>query len=130
MLKNLLMYSVLLALVSFANFANASIEEDLANICAIVKANDKSELRKKMRTVQSNHSIKLKDYYTGISCGSNSLIRVAILNNALDTGTLLVKKMPKKSLSAAESDGKTLLAWINEQGLADNPVAAVVKDRM
>jgi UDP-N-acetylglucosamine pyrophosphorylase len=130
MLKKLLITSVCLATISFPNFANATIEDDLANICAIVKANDKGELRKKMRKVQSNHSIKLRDYYTGISCGENSLIRVAILNNALEAGTLLVKKMPKKSLAVAESDGKTLLAWINEQGLADNPVALVVKDRM
>jgi hypothetical protein len=38
--------------------------------------------------------------------------------------------MPKKSLAQPEADGQTLLAWINEQGLSDNPVALVVKDRM
>lgn len=130
MLKKLLVSSVCLACFSFSNFANASIEDDLANICAIVEADDKNELRKKMRTVQSNYSIKLRDYYDGISCGNKSLIRVAILNNALEAGTLLVKKMPKKSLAQPESDGQTLMAWINEQGLADNPVALVVKDRM
>jgi hypothetical protein len=130
MLKKLLVSSVCLACFSLSNFANASIEDDLANICAIVKADDKGELRKKMRTVQSNYSIKLRDYYDGISCGDKSLIRVAILNNALEAGTLLVKKMPKKSLAQPESDGQTLLAWINEQGLSDNPVALVVKDRM
>jgi hypothetical protein len=130
MLKKLLVSSVCLACFSLSNFANASIEDELANICAIVKADDKGELRKKMRTVQSNYSIKLRDYYGGISCGDNSLIRVAILNNAVEAGTLLVKKMPKKSLAQPEADGQTLLAWINEQGLSDNPVALVVKDRM
>jgi hypothetical protein len=130
MLKKLLVSSVCLACFSLSNFANASIEDDLANICAIVKADDKGELRKKMRTVQSNYSIKLRDYYGGISCGDKSLIRVAILNNAVEAGTLLVKKMPKKSLAQPEADGQTLLAWINEQGLSDNPVALVVKDRM
>lgn len=130
MLKKLLISSASLVCLSFSNFANATIEDELANICAIVKADDKSELRKKMRAVQSNYSIKLRDYYEGISCGNNSLIRVAILNNALEAGTLLVKKMPKKSLATPESDGKTLLAWINEQGLADNPVSLVVKERM
>lgn len=130
MLKKLVVSTVCVACFSVSNFANASIEDDLANICAIVKADDKGELRKKMRTVQSNYSIKLRDYYSGISCGDKSLIRVAILNNAVEAGTLLVKKMPKKSLSQPESDGQTLLAWINEQGLSDNPVALVVKDRM
>jgi hypothetical protein len=130
MLKNILITVVCLSLLSFSNFSNASVAEALANICAIVKADDKGELRKKMRTVQSDYAMKLRDYYEGISCGNKSLIRVAILNNALKTGTLLVKKMPKKSLAAPESDGKTLLAWIDEQGLAENPVALVVKDRM
>jgi len=130
MLKKLLISSVCLACFSLSNVAHASINDALANICAIVKADDKGELRKKMRKVQSSYSIKLRDYYTGISCGGNSLIRVAILNNAVEAGTLLVKKMPKKSLAEPESDGKPILAWINEQGLSDNPVALVVKDRL
>ncbi|MFT6267343.1 MAG: hypothetical protein ACJAVV_000140 [Alphaproteobacteria bacterium] len=130
MLKKLLISSVCLTCFSVSNLANASIESVLANICAIVEADDKSELRKKLRNVQSNYSIKLKDYYDGISCGNNSLIRVAILNDASEAGALLVKKMPKKYLSAPEADGKTITAWINEQGMADHPVALAVKARI
>ncbi|MFT4653075.1 MAG: hypothetical protein ACJA0G_001235 [Kangiellaceae bacterium] len=130
MLKKILISFACLACFSLSNTANASLEDQLANICAIVEADDKSELRKKMRNVESNYSIKLKDYYGGISCGNNSLIRVAILNNAAETGALLVKKMPKKSLAEPEADGKTLLAWINDEGLTDNPVALAVKERL
>lgn len=110
--------------------SHAGVEDALANICAIVKADDEGELRKKMKAVRSDYSLQLRDYYTGISCGGNSLIRLAILNNATEAGTLLVKKMPKKELGKPEKDGKTLQAWINEQGLADNAVALVVKDRI
>ena len=102
----------------------------LANICTIVKADDKGELRKKMRRVQSDYKLKLRDYYTGISCGGNSLIRTAMLNDAVEAGTLLVKKMPKSDLSTPENDGKTLTAWISENGLDASPLAAVIKDRM
>jgi hypothetical protein len=134
MLKKLLVSSLCIVGVSFAssmtNFANASIEDDLANICAIVEADDKSELRKKMRVVQSNHSIQLKDYYDGISCNNKSLIRVAITNDASEVGKLLVKRMPKKSLASPEADGKTVLAWIDEQGLSEHPVAIAVKERI
>lgn len=112
------------------NFAHASVEDALSNICAIVKADDKNELRKKMKNVQSDYSLKLKDYYEGVQCGGKSLIRVALLNDSVEAGKLLVKKMPKKHLKAPEADGKTLLAWINEQGLADKPLAAIVKDRL
>lgn len=106
------------------------VETALANICSIVAADDKSELRKKLKVVKSNYSLRLKDYYTGISCNGNSMIRTAVLNNAVEAGTLLVKKMPKKNLSLPEADGKTLQAWIAEQGLADNPIALVLQDRI
>lgn len=130
MLKQILVSSVAIAGLSVSAQANASIEDALANICAIVKADDKGELRKKLKKVQSDYSVRLKDYYSGISCGGNSLIRVAILNDSLEAGTLLVKKMPKKRLAAPEEDGKTLLGWISEQGLDASPVADVVKKRI
>ena len=110
--------------------AQANVGEALQNICTIVKADDKGELRKKMKRVQSDFSLKIKDYYSGVSCGGNSLIRTAMLNNAVETGTLMVKKMPKRDLKAPEKDGKTVTAWAAENGLADSPIAAVLKDRI
>ena len=90
--------------------AQADINDALQNICTIVKADDKGELRKKMKRVQSDFRLKLKDYYSGISCGGNSLIRTAMKNNSIQTGTLLVKKMPKGELKAPEQDGNTVSA--------------------
>jgi len=130
MLKNLLISSFVFCGLSFSWQAQASIEEALTNICAIVIANDKSELRKKMKNVQSDFQMKLRDYYSGISCNGNSLIRLAVLNNATDVGTLLVKKMPKKHLAAPEQDGKTLQAWITEQGQQNNEIAVALVDRL
>ncbi|MDU0354588.1 DUF3718 domain-containing protein [Paraglaciecola aquimarina] len=114
----------------FAGNAQADVGEALQNICTIVKADDKGELRKKMKRVQADFSLRIKDYYSGVSCGGNSLIRTAMLNNAIETGTLMVKKMPKSDLSAPEKDGKTVQAWAAENGLADSPIAAVLKDRI
>ncbi|GAB5381133.1 MAG: hypothetical protein Alis3KO_04320 [Aliiglaciecola sp.] len=110
--------------------AHADINSALQNICTIVKTDDKGELRKKMKKVQSDFRLKLKDYYSGVTCGGNSLIRTAMLNNAVETGTLLVKKMPKGDLKSPEQDGKTLQAWIAENGLDSNPITAVINDRI
>ena len=110
--------------------AQANINEALANICTIVQADDKGELRKKMRSVQSDYRLKLKDYYTGISCGGESLIRTAFMSNAVEAGTLLIKQMPKSDLGEPEKDGKTLQAWVSEKGYQDSPIAAVLADRM
>ena len=60
--------------LAFSNAAQADVNEALANICTIVQADDKGELRKKMRRVQSDFKLKLHDYYSGISCNGNSLI--------------------------------------------------------
>ena len=114
----------------FAGSANASVEDSLANICTIVQANDKTELRKKMRAVQSDYRLKLHDYYTGISCNGESLIRTAIKNNAVDVGTLLVKKMPSRELQTPEADGKTLQAWIAENGFQSSPIASELQGRI
>jgi len=110
--------------------AHADINAALQNICTIVKTDDKGQLRKKMKKVQSDFRLKLKDYYSGVSCGGNSLIRTAMLNDAVDSGTLLVKKMPKSDLKSPEKDGKTLQAWIAENGLDASPINAALKDRI
>jgi hypothetical protein len=124
----------LAAAIPFALFSVPSqagdIESALANICTIVVADDKSELRKKIKVVRSDFRLQLKDYYTGIKCDGNSMIRTAALNNSVEAGTLLVKKMPKKDLSSPEGDGKTLQAWLAEQGLADNPIAIALQERI
>ncbi|MFD3348946.1 DUF3718 domain-containing protein [Alteromonas macleodii] len=117
--------------LAFSNAAQANdVNEALANICTIVQADDKGELRKKMRRVQSDFKLKLRDYYSGVSCGGQSLIRTALTNNAVEVGTLLVKKMPSKDLSEPESDGKTLQAWIAEQGLQSSPISAELNERI
>jgi hypothetical protein len=121
---------VIVPLVFSVSASSSEIETALANICEIVKTDDKGELRKKMKNVRSNFNLQLRDYYNGISCSGNSLIKLAILNNSVEAGTLLVKKMPKKLLAAPEQDGKTLQAWIDEQGVADNAVAIELLDRI
>ncbi|GAA6183453.1 MULTISPECIES: DUF3718 domain-containing protein [Alteromonadaceae] len=124
--------SLLVVTASFlySGAAQADINDALQNICTIVKTDDKGELRKKMKKVQSDFRLKLKDYYSGVTCGGNSLIRTAVLNEAIETGTLLVKKMPKSDLTSPENDGKTLQSWIAENGLDSSPISAVLKDRI
>ncbi|MDP5030157.1 MAG: DUF3718 domain-containing protein [Paraglaciecola sp.] len=124
--------SMLMSVVSlaFSHAVYADINADLQNICTIVKADDKDELRKKMKKVESDHKLKLQDYYSGISCSGESLIRTALLNNAVESGTLMIKKMPKNQLSSPESDGKTLSDWVAEKGLTGSPIALELNARI
>ena len=79
MLKIVKTSLVIAATFGVSGLAQANVNEALANICTIVQADDKGELRKKMRTVASDYRLKLKDYYSGVSCSGNSLIRTAML---------------------------------------------------
>ncbi|AUC88604.1 hypothetical protein CW735_10805 [Alteromonas sp. MB-3u-76] len=117
--------------LAFSHAAQADdINDALANICTIVQADDKGELRKKMRRVQSDFRLKLRDYYAGVSCGGQSLIRTALESNAVEVGTLLVKKMPSRDLKQPEADGKTLQAWIAEKGLQNSPISEELASRI
>ena len=113
-----------------ANYAHADVNDALQNICTIVRADDKGELRKKMRRVQSDFRLKLKDYYTGVSCGGNSLIRTAMLNDSVETGTLMVKKMPRGDLTSPEEDGETILDWASDNGFGASPIVDALIDRI
>jgi hypothetical protein len=97
MLK-LIKYSIAIVTISFLTmgYVQANVSEALQNICTIVKIDNKSEFRKKMKRIESGFNLKLKDYYTGISFSGKGLIRTAMLNNEIETGTLMMKKNAKK----------------------------------
>ena len=117
--------TVLVAPMSFAD-----VNEDLQNICTIVKNNDKGELRKKMRSVQNDYNLRLGDFYTGVSCGGNSLIRYSMQNNATDVGTYMIKKMSKKDLSQAEADGMAIQQWAEANGYIETEIGKELVDRL
>ncbi|WP_416306586.1 DUF3718 domain-containing protein [Neptunicella sp. SCSIO 80796] len=117
--------TALIAPVSFAD-----VNEDLQNICTIVKNNDKGELRKKMRAVQDDYNLRLGDFYTGVSCGGNSLIRYSMQNNATDVGTYIIKKMSKKDLAQAESDGMPIQQWAEANGFIDSEIGKELLARL
>lgn len=80
----------------------ASVEQDLQNICKIVKEDDKTSLRTKMRNIRKDYGLSLKDYYSGISCSGKSLLHWAEDNNSINTGELMIKKLPKSFASGLE----------------------------
>jgi hypothetical protein len=131
MFKTFKNYIIIATLYTISSgFAQADVNQALKNICTIVEADDKSELRKKMRKVQSDFRLKIKDYYSEVSCSGDSLIRTAIKNNSIETGILMVKKMPKGELEAPEKDGKTVLAWAIDNGMDSSPIVEALNSRI
>ena len=116
MFKRLIIALTSLIAFGLSSNAYADINSDLQNICTIVKNNDKSELRKKMKNIKKDYKLKLGDYYSGVSCGGQSMIRYAMQNSADDVGKYLIKKMKKGDLKAAEKDGQTVKQWAEANG--------------
>lgn len=110
--------------------AFADLTSDLANICTIVKNNDKSELRKKINKVKKEYSIRLGDYYTGITCAGNTLIRHSMVSAAPEAGAYLVKQMRRTDLQKPEADGKTIQQWAEENGHMGGPIGEALMKRL
>ncbi|MBC3767916.1 DUF3718 domain-containing protein [Neptunicella marina] len=108
----------------------ADVNEDLQNICTIVKNNDKGELRKKVRAIQDDYKLRVGDIYPGISCGGSSLIRYSMQNNATDVGVFIIKKMSKKDLGNAEADGQTIQQWAEANGFIGTEIGKELLDRI
>lgn len=121
-MKKLTCLSVALFGLAVCPMAQADINDDLQNICTIVKNDDKSELRKKLKKVQDEYNMRLGDIYSGISCGGISLIRYAMENGAVEAGTFMIKKMSKSELTTAEQDGQMLQEWAQSKGYMDGPI--------
>lgn len=89
--------------------ANASDIQRLAeNLCEYAKTDNRSSMRKKLKSA----SMRLRAIYPGLICGSGgSLMRVAVTNDAMGAAKFIASKAGKKSLNAAEKDGKTVLEF-------------------
>ncbi|MDF2180155.1 DUF3718 domain-containing protein [Aliiglaciecola sp. CAU 1673] len=108
----------------------AAINDDLQNICTIVKNDDKSELRKKMKSIRDDYNLKLGDFYDGISCSGQSLIRFAMVSNANEAGEYMIKSMSRNELTKTEKDGKTIEQWAEANGHLAGTIGAVLVDRL
>jgi len=89
--------------------SNAGDLQRLAeNLCDYAKNNNRASMRKKLKSAR----MKLKAIYPGLICGAGgSLMRVAVSNDSIDAAKFIATKAGKKSLKAAEKDGKTVLQF-------------------
>ncbi|GGD51036.1 DUF3718 domain-containing protein [Lacimicrobium alkaliphilum] len=119
-----------LSFVAFSPVSQADINDDLANICTIVKNDDKSELRKKLKSVQDDYKLRLGDYYGGISCGGSSLIRYAMETGSVESGVYMIKRMSKSDLSTTEKDGMALKDWAEANGHISSEIGKELLSRI
>ncbi|MBY6187162.1 DUF3718 domain-containing protein [Marinobacter hydrocarbonoclasticus] len=111
--------------LTYTPISHANADQLIASVCDYVASDDKNRLRKKLKDTR----IKLRSVYDGITCNGNSLLRTAMLSNAQDVGVFVAKQLPRKTLSAPEADGQTVLQWADSQGFAGSEIAAAITER-
>lgn len=100
---NKLLLVIPIAMISLATVPSAKADMNMSlRICEYVQANDKTRLRKFLKT----QKIKIRNIYKDLRCNQDNLLVFAAKSKALDVGDFLIGKLPSK-LVAAEIDNIT-----------------------
>ena len=93
-MKKLLLASTITALtITSATFAPQAGATDIAqSVCEYVAADDK----KRMRSFLKSNKLKIRSIFDGIQCNGKNLLEFAAVNNSVETGEMMIKKLSKK----------------------------------
>lgn len=95
--------------------ADDEMDRLLVSICEFTKGNDRSNLRKKIKSAD----LQLRRIYGGIVCDGQSLLRFAVNNNANEAAEFIVSQIGKDALSTPEKDGKSIMQFTEAAAAAD-----------
>lgn len=105
-MKQLLLISAIaLISLSVTPVANANTAQSL---CEYVAVDDK----KRLRTYLKSNKLKIRKVFDGVQCNGQNLLAFASSKNATKTGSLMISKLPKKTVTA-------VLPSITQQDLVD-----------
>jgi hypothetical protein len=93
-MKKLILASLLSSLLFIApqSFANKNVA---VSLCDYVAADDK----KRMRSFLKSNKLKIRNIFDSVQCNGQNLLEFAGNNNAVETGKLIISKLPKAVVS-------------------------------
>lgn len=97
-MKKLLLASTItvLSLTSLLTAPQAQANNVAQSVCEYVAADDKKRMRSFLRT----NKIKIRTIFDGIQCNGKNLLEFAVSKDSVKTGSLMISKLPKKTVSA------------------------------
>ena len=97
-MKKLLIASTItvLTLTSVVSTPKAQAADIAQSICEYVAADDK----KRMRSFLKTNKLKIRRIFDGIQCNGKNLLEFAASKDSVQTGSLMISKLPKKVVSA------------------------------
>ncbi len=66
------------------------------SVCEYVAADNK----RRMRSFLKSNKLKIRNIFKGIQCNGQNLLQFAASKGSIKTGTLMINKLPKKTVSA------------------------------
>ncbi|GLX79856.1 hypothetical protein tinsulaeT_31960 [Thalassotalea insulae] len=96
-MKKLLLVSTItaLTLTSVVSVPKAQAANIAQSLCEYVAADDK----KRMRRFLKANRLKIRSVFDGIQCNGKNLLVFAADRGSVDTGSLMISKLPKKTVS-------------------------------
>jgi len=107
----------------------------IASVCDYTKANDRSNLRKKL----DGAGLDLRHVYDAIVCPAGdgfeggSLLRLAAAFGSVDAATFIATKIGKNAITKPEKDGMSALDWAQKKADGGDakvaPVLTMLKEK-
>lgn len=119
-MKKLLIIATALFLATASTKVQATGEDALQGICAVVAGDDKARFRKKVK----ESGIRIRDSFSGITCDGMNMLRYAMTKNAQGVGVYMVKRLP-----ASYFDISGDLFWADENGFGETLIAKEIEAR-
>ena len=96
-MKKLLLVTIITALTmtSIVSAPKAQAADIAQSICDYIAADDK----RRMRSFLKSNKLKIRNIFTGIQCNGKNLLEFAATNGSVKTGTLMISKLPKQTVS-------------------------------
>lgn len=97
-MKKLLLVTTITALTmtSMISAPKAQAANIAQSVCEYVAADDKRRMRSFLKT----NRLKIRNIFSDIKCNGKNLLEFAATQGSVETGTLMISKLPKKTVSA------------------------------
>lgn len=95
-------------------------------ICTAISADD----RQRLRTILSNHNMRVRNIYNGVRCNGYSMLQFAITAEASQVGELITRQLPASMIESDTVNGVSVLEWAESSGYGSSDVLASVRSRL
>ena len=116
-MKKLLLVTTITALTmtSIVSAPKAQASNIALSVCEYVAADDKRRMRSFLRAKR----LKIRNIFSDIKCNGQNLLEFAATNGSIETGSLMISKLPRKivsdNLAIIQNGSQLLIGAANER---------------